>query len=359
MNIENIVRKSIIDMGVKEYAPDKQEKTHKFDLSLNINPFGVSDRVMDKIRSISPPVVNNYYAENQDLKIEISNYVGVKPEQVLLGDGCDGCIEMIAHTFIENGDEVLIPVPTFHRYEFHTDLMGGTPVFCEMNENFEIDAGKLLEKATDKTKIIFLCDPNNPTGLAIDDTIKENIIRRFHGIVVIDEALADTAGINGSKLVDKHDNLIVVRSFSKTFGIASLRVGYIISNEKIVREVKKTSSPFKVNGLAQEAALEALRDKDYIRKSKEFIDKEKNFLFDSLKTIGMKFTDTKTTNFLLDITPTGLSTSEFVDRLKEKNVIVTNATVFRVSEDKFVRVCISDHESNAKFIDVIREICGD
>lgn len=358
MNVKNFVRKSVREMDVKEYAPDHQEKERKFDLSLNINPTGVSKRVMEKIRSVSPKAISDYYAENQELKNEISKYVGVKPDHVLLGDGCDGCIEMIAHAFVEKGDEALIPVPTFHRYEFHIKLMGGVPVFVGMNEKFEIDVDELFKKVNDRTKIIFLCDPNNPTGLVIDDRVKEEITRGFDGIVVIDEALADTAGINGSRLVNKYDNLIIIRSFSKTFGLASLRIGYVISNHEIIHEIGKTSSPFKVNGVAQEAALEALSDRVYLENSKKFIEEQKGYLFDSLKSMGLRFTDTKTTNFLLDISPTGLSPHKLVRKLKEKNVIVTDASAFRVKEDKYVRVCISDAESNREFVEAIRQILG-
>src|SRR3989344_2764875 len=160
LDLKKLVRPEIYNMEVKEYAHAHVEINNLCDMSMNVNPFGVSKKAIKKLNSIGSKVISN---------------------QVMLGDGCDGCLAMIASTFIGKNDEVIIPVPTFHRYEFHTLVMGGKPIFVPM-KNFEIDPDDIIENINPRTKLIFLCDPNNPTGLNINNKTKEEIIRNFSGI---------------------------------------------------------------------------------------------------------------------------------------------------------------------------------
>lgn len=355
MDIKQLTRKEVLNLDSVEYAP-KKEVEHKIaDLSLNINPYGVSKKVLTKLNNLDPNKISHYYPENQELIEEIASYLNITKENVMIGDGCDGCLHMIANTFIEEGDEVIIPTPTFHRYEFHTKLVGGKPIFIPM-ENFELSAKDVLAKITKRTKIIFLCNPNNPTGRIINQKVKEEIIKNFGGLVVVDEALADATDINGPSLLKKYDNLVVVRSFSKTFGLASLRIGYIISNPLIIEEIKKTSSPFQVNGVAQELALEALKDKEHILKSREYINKNRERLISSLEKLGLKCSESVTTNFLVDISPISSDSTEFVNKLKDKGIYVTDAKVFRLPSNKYIRVSVASEKENEIFIKEIEKL---
>ena len=355
MNIDKYTRSEILNFNSREYAPDRKDLDKKCDLSLNINPCGVSERVILKLKSIDSKKLSHYYLENKELLNEIASYVKANPEQIMLGDGCDGCLQMIANTFINKGEEVIIPIPTFHRYEFHTILMGGKPIFVPMI-NFELNFKDILKKANKNSKILFLCDPNNPTGISIEKTVKEELIKNFNGIVVIDEALADITDVNGTSLLKKYDNLIIVRSFSKSFGLASLRIGYIISNPKIIEQIKKTSSPFKVNGVAQELALEALKDKDYIKSSIEYINKNRIFLISNLEKIGLKCTNSITTNFLADISNISKDSTELVEKLKERGILITDAKAFRVPRNIYIRISVATEEENFQFINVLSEL---
>ncbi len=355
MNFKKYVRPEIFRIKSKEYAPKQKDLYKKCDLSLNVNPYGVSPKVVDVLKKINSRKISHYYPENQILIKKISEYMDVEPDQILLGDGCDGCLEMIAHTFINKNNEVIIPTPTFHRYEFFTTLMGGKPVFVPM-QNFEINPEDIFKKVNKKTKLIFLCNPNNPTGISIKREIKEYIIKNFEGIVVIDEALADAAGVNGSTLLKKYNNIVIVRSFSKTFGLASLRIGYIIAHKELIEEIKKTSSPFKVNGIAQELAIVALEDKEHIKKSIRYMNKTRDYLISNLENIGFKCTKSVTTNFLVDISPVSNDSTKFVEKLKQKNILVTGTNAFRLNENTYIRVSLGSEEENKKFIQIMKEI---
>ncbi|MBU2640111.1 MAG: aminotransferase class I/II-fold pyridoxal phosphate-dependent enzyme [Nanoarchaeota archaeon] len=354
MDINKITRQEILELESSEYALSRKD-LKKIDLSLNINPFGTSIKVLSKLKNFNTKKIAHYYPENTELIIEIASYMKVSPNQIMIGDGCDGCLEMISHTFINKEDETIIPTPTFHRYEFHTKLMGGTPIFVPM-KNFELNTSEVLNKVTDKTKIIFLANPNNPTGLKIDREVKEKIIKNFKGIVVIDEALADATSINGTSLLDKYENIVIVRSFSKTFGLAALRIGYIIANQKIIEQIKKTSSPFKVNGVAQELAIEALKDINHIKKSKEYIQKNREFLISNIEKLGLKCTNSITTNFLVDVSSLYKDSTELIKKLKENNVSVTETSAFRPSKNTYIRLSVASEEENKKFIEILTKI---
>ncbi len=291
-------REELKTLPLKDYAKRKAVSDIKANLSLNINPYGLSKKVKKKLAGLSSTKIVNYYPENKKLRNLISNYLNVQEENILLGAGCDGCLEMIVKTFISKNDSVIIPIPTFHRYEFHTKLMGGKCLFIPMN-NFKLDADSVLKKAkAADAKIIFLCNPNNPTGTEIELAEQTKILNFFPGLVVIDEALADATNINGGRLIKKYKNLIVVRSFSKLFGLASLRAGYIVADQKIISAIKKVSSPFQVNGVAQELAIIALRDTDHINNTKKYIESEREQLTTQLEQLGCPCTKSSTTNFL-------------------------------------------------------------
>lgn len=349
------IREEIKTIPTEEYAPDHKPIHLNADLSLNINPFGVSEKVMKKLKELDRSKIFHYYLENKRLLDLIADYVQVKPENIMIGDGCDGCLEMIAKTFIVKNDSVIIPIPTFHRYEFHTKLMGGKVVLVPM-ENFLLSAETVLKEANkNSSKLIFLCNPNNPTGMELNEREKFELIKHFPGLVVIDEALADITSVNGSRLIQEHKNLIIVRSFSKSFGLASLRIGYIVADKEIINYIKKVSSPFKVNGIAQELAIEALQDKEHLKESVKFLNEERGYLITELEKIGLSCTKSTTTNFLVNVAKLG-SVKSVIQRLAEKGVLITDASFFRVPEDKYIRVAVSSKEENKYFIKAMKEI---
>jgi len=355
LNISPKIREEVENILTEEYAPNEKSVNIKADLSLNINPYGVSSHVMKRLKEITNDQISHYYIENKHLVEKIADYIKVRPENILIGDGCDGCLDMIAKTYIKKGDTVVIPIPTFHRYEFHTKIMGGNTLFVPMY-NFIFNAESLLCEANKvNANIVFLCNPNNPTGIEINKDEKTKFIENFSGLIVIDEALADITEINGSRLIEKHKNIIIVRSFSKTFGLAALRIGYVVADVEIINAIKKTSSPFRVNGLAQELAIEALNDANHIEQSKLFLEEERTYLAKELDNLGLPYSESITTNFLLDIEKLGSFENTFL-MLKEKGVLVTDAHPFKLPKNTYVRIAISSKSENRYFIKTLNEL---
>ena len=349
------VRKEIGKMPIEEYAPDEQ-KGVKSNMALNINPFGVSKKVLNRLKSIKESTITHYYSENRDLLKAIAKYTEVSSQNILLGDGCDGCLEMIAHTFVESNDEVLIPTPTFHRYEFHVNMMGGKVRFSPML-NFELKAEKILALTNKhQFKILFICNPNNPTGVPINKSELQKIIKCFKGLIVIDEALADGTNVSSISLLKKHKNLIITRSFSKIMGLAALRIGYIVANKELIQQIRKITSPFKANGLAQELALEAVKDVTHVEISVKNIAKQREYLFNELDKINLEYTDSITTNFLLDISSLNKNTEKIISNLKKNGVLVTDTKAFKLSKKSYLRIAVSNKQENKFFIKEIKKI---
>ena len=172
---------------------------------------------------------------------------------------------------------------------------------------------------------------------------------------MVDEALADYVESSLSELIKKNDNIIVVRSFSKLFGLASLRIGYLVASKNIINLIRKISSPFSVNGIAQELAIEALQDKEHIKESINYVNAEKEILIKELEEIGFQCTKSSTTNFLVNIEQLG-NPKQAVTKLLDKGILVTEASFFKVLENKYIRISVSLREENKYFIKVMREL---
>lgn len=339
-------------MDVKEYGGRSVKHEIQADMSANINPSGVSPKAIERLNNLSSRHINHYYMPNSQLIGKIAEYVGLEPENIMLGDGCDGCLSMIAQTFLSKGDQVMIPVPTFHRYEFHSRLMGADCIHIPLGElNHE-------HVSASNAKILFLCNPNNPTGTTIDKDMVEGYVRRFKGLVVIDEALAD--GLQDCiDLVRKYDNLVIARTFSKVLGMAGLRIGYLAGSRGLIDVIKKVSSPFKVNGIAQEMAEAALEDKDFIRKSVEFIDEERERMLKTLREIGVRCSNSSSMNFLMSTAKISSDPDNALQILERKGVKVSPGGAFRIRDPHQVRIAVSTKRQNDHFLKTMKGLVED
>ena len=232
-------------------------------LSSNESPLGPSPSVVRAVRREAARVGLYPDPKAEELKKEISRYIGVDEKCIVLGNGSDELIDMSCKAFLDQGDVVLIPLPTFSMYEISCRVNGGTPKFVELR-NFEWDSNSLVA-AMSSAKLAFIARPNNPTGNGIDEAGLERLLALGKPIVV-DEAYAEFAGRSVARQAQSRDNLIVLRTFSKAFGMAGLRIGYAIASPRIAEVLEEIRPPFNVNRLAQVAAIAALRDRQYLRK---------------------------------------------------------------------------------------------
>ncbi len=244
----------------------------RVNLSLSENEF-YSEKALERMKKFSK--INLYkLSQDSELLELVSERIGVGKENILVTAGCDYALHHVAEAFVEVGDKVIIPVPCFGRYEFHAKICGGIPVFITFSQPpNEIDLEVVLNRALEEgAKLIYIGNPNNPTGhLLSKREIEEFISEVKDSVVVIDEALIDALPKESScaDLVELYPNLIVTRSFSKFYGLAGMRIGYMVADKEVIKHVSKTVSPFEVSSLSIELAKAVLLDEEFQRKARK------------------------------------------------------------------------------------------
>ena len=220
-------------------------------------PYGPSPLVIQEMIKAATTV--NRYPEilHHSLRAAIANYTNSRKEQIFVGNGSDAIIELLLKIFVKFGENVLIPIPTFFVYQYATKIVGGNPIFVNRLDDFRLDVPSLLQKVTPEVKLIFIANPNNPTANYVSREIILKILNEVDCIVVVDECYYEFCQETVIDLVDQYPNLVVLRSFSKSFGLAGLRVGYGIANETIIDYLYRVAKPFSVNAIALAAAVVA------------------------------------------------------------------------------------------------------
>jgi histidinol-phosphate aminotransferase len=340
----------------KEYGlnPDKIIK-----LGSNENPLGPSPKAVEAL-SQNLEYMNQYpETDLKDLTEVLASYSNVSPSQVILGgDGADEILDLLGKTLIDPGDEFIVPIPSYMYYEYILTINGGVPVFAqwEMPQN-KVNVDSILNVLSPRTRIIFLCTPNNPTGGLIDKKDIEIILDRTDALVVVDEAYFEYAGANNVDLLNDYDNLFILRTFSKVMGLAGMRIGYGLGNPQFIQYMHRIKPAFSLTRLSQIAALATLNDKEYIKNSIQLAIKSREYLYTELVDISdLDVFKSKANYLLLDIRKTGLDSKILTKKLMEKGIIVRDCSSFRGLDDYWIRVNVGTIEDDKKFIEVLKEI---
>ena len=326
-------RKAVIKM--QEYKPPISGRRNCIKLDFNENIAGCSTQVIRIIRKIKPSDLAAY-PEYGKLGECLANYCNVKADEIAPTNGTDEAIKTIFETYIEKTkDEIIIPVPTYAMYKFYAQLNEAVIKEIKYNKDLTFSAKRVLKAINSKTKIIILANPNNPTGTSINKKDVTKIIkkaRRNNAIVLIDEAYCQFSGKTSVPLIKKYDNLLITQTFSKAFGLAGVRLGYIISNKSNIRIIKKVLSPYSVNIVAAICASAALGDLNYIKKYTVETKKSKSLLYKELNDLGVKFYKSDANFILLRI---GSKSIEFCKRLREMGILIRDR-----SGDPLLKGCV-------------------
>jgi len=343
---------------LKEYKPGKLVKG-AIKLSSNENSLGPSPKVIREIiESLEKRELNlSVYPWEQNeekLRNEILGYIstGMEKDNIVIGAGVDGVLDTLVKVFIENGDEAIIPVPTFSLYESLVKIAGGTPRYIKRKKRFEIPVKELISLCTEKTRMVFITSPNNPTGNCISEYEVSEILEAAPAtIIVLDEAYVEFADSTLLKLVQEYENVLVLRTFSKAFGLAGLRVGYAVIPKWLSSIYKTVSMPFSVNSIALTAAIAALRDKEHLRRSVELVKHERPFLVDNLQRIFTVYPSQA--NFVLvDVSP--MKSYEVCDMLITRGITVRDCSSFRGAGDSLIRITVGTREQNEKVVEALK-----
>lgn len=322
-------------------------------LASNENPLGCSPKVkevlIDAIESLALYPDGNVTL----LKEALAEKLSLKPEQILPSSGSDEMVDLISKTFINKDDEVIMADITFPRYITTAKMMGGKPVIVPLKEwTYDIDG--MLEAITNETKLIWLCNPNNPTGTMFSEDKLLNFLKNVpkNIIVIYDEAYNeyvtdDTYPKNSIELLKDYPNLIVMRTFSKMYGLAALRIGYTMASEEIIENINKIRNPFNVNKLAQIAAIAALNDQDFVNKCYEMNKEGKEFLYNEFDKLSLEYPISETNHIFVNVEK---DANEIFLELQKKGMII------RPMIGTWIRVSIGTMEQNKLFINLLKEV---
>jgi len=319
-------------------------------LASNENPLGVSPKAVE---AICKQAMNlNRYPDGNAfvLKQELSASLCVEPDQIIFGNGSDELIDLIVRTFLLPGDEVLTADPSFMIYWLSAKASGHSVSYVPL-KNFMVDLDGLLRAVGPRTKVIFLNNPNNPTGSVVSANELDGFIRALPDdvILVLDEAYIEFiepgSTISGLKCLDYNKNIIVLRTFSKVYGLAGIRIGYGISSKEIINYINRVRLPFNTNMLAQSAALAVLKDKEFVDKTINLIWDQKKILYQELERMGSEYVPTQA-NFFLVKTP--VKASIIYEKLLFAGVIVRPMDSY--SFPYYIRLTIGSVLENEKFL---------
>ena len=330
--------------------------TGSIKLASNENPLGPSplavQAILDNAQKINRyPDGSGYY-----LKKKLSDIFGFPPDNIIIGNGSNEIIELVIRTFLSIGEEVIQAFPTFLVYQKIVTTAGGTSISIRL-KNLRIELEDIVRAITGKTKIIFINNPNNPTGAALSKGEVSDFLKIVPRdiIVVLDEAYIEFATdrdvANGTCLLQDFPRLIVLRTFSKLYGLAGLRIGYGFASEDIIDYMNRVRQPFNSNSLAQAAALAALDDTEFVSASLKLVREGLDFFFRQLGNLGIEYCPTQANFFLIKVPFGARKTYELMLR---EGVIVRSMESYGL--DDYIRINVGLPEENERFITTLKKV---
>ncbi|MFO7556926.1 MAG: histidinol-phosphate transaminase [Desulfobacterales bacterium] len=350
-------------LSLKPYTPGKplEELEREYGIvdsikiASNENPLGPSPMAVEAIKKAMVKLNRYPDGSGYDLIRKISDYIGLSPQNIVLGNGSDEIIGMLAFAMLQPGDEAILPNPSFLMYEIMVRGSGAMPIFVPLT-SFCIDLEEIKKKITSKTRMIFLCNPNNPTGTIFSKKNFENFIREIppEVIVVVDEAYIEfVRDQNCAKSIEYIDNdrpLITLRTFSKAYGLAGLRIGYGVMPAEIAGILNRIRLPFNASSLAQAGAVAALEDSVFLKKVISLIHEGLDFLYDALERRNIKYFPTQANFFLVDVHK---DADEIYEKMLRQGVIVRSMKSY--GYPNYIRINVGLHEENVRFLKALEK----
>lgn len=360
--IEKLARKNILKINPYQQGKPISEVKREYNikkvikLASNENPLGPSPKAVSAI--IKNLNNLNLYPDGSCFYLREKLAAGLKvaPGNIIVGNGSNEIIELLLKAFLNEGEEVLMSRPDFLIYKLASLQENGVPIEIPL-KNFTCDMEAIKKRITPKTKLIFIANPNNPVGSYVSKKSLEDFLKILPGnlILALDEAYFEFADEkdypNGLDYLNKFDNLIVLRTFSKAYGLAGLRVGYAVSNPFIIDCLNRARQPFNVNYLAQTAALAALYDGDFLEKTLTTVREQKKYLYSKFQEMNLEFIKSATNFILFNCRQEG---KDVFNKLLKQGVIVREMKAYGLNE--WIRVTVGKPSENRKFIRALKKV---
>jgi len=351
---------------IKPYVPGKPieelEREYKITgsvkLASNENPLGPSPMAINALVSSLQNAHRYPDGSGYVLKKKLSEKLNLDPASLVLGCGSDEIIGMLSRALLGPGDEVIMTMPSFLMYEIMTRISGANPVFVPL-AGLDIDLDAMAGAITAATRMIFITNPNNPTGSIISQDRLEAFLSRIPEdvVIVIDEAyiefVRDEKCADGLSFFDKNPPVVVLRTFSKAYGLAGLRIGYGVMPPDLASVLDRVRQPFNTSLPAQAAAAAALDDHKFLDRTRRLVHEEIDFLRAELKCMGVPSFSSQANFFLVDVRS---DADMFFDQMLRQGVIIRSMTSYGFPE--YIRVSVGLRKENLKFLDAFRKVAG-
>lgn len=346
---------------IKPYIPGKPVEelerelgiSESIKLASNESPLGPSPRAVRALRKGMADL--NRYPDGSGyyLKEKLSSKLGVSPDEILLGNGSNEVIELAVRAFLNPGEEAVMAHPSFVVYSMITQAAGGKSVVVPLKD-WRHDLAAMASRITERTKIVFIANPNNPTGTIITRSEMDSFMRKLPDgvLVVIDEAYHEYVSSpeypDSMKYLRQGKDILILRTFSKIYGLAGLRIGYGIAGTPIITDMNRVRQPFNVNSLAQIAALAALDDTAHIEKAKKINERGKKFLYRKLKSLKINYVKTEA-NFIYIF---------FNDDIAQMlyNELLNEGVIVRPMGPREMRITIGLPKEDRRLIEVLQKL---
>ncbi|MDC6405257.1 MULTISPECIES: histidinol-phosphate transaminase [Maribacter] len=352
-----ILEDSTYKGGSKKIVMPQGIEVHK--LSSNENPLGYSPKVRQALMASLDDL--SQYPDNTDIRLRqalVKDFdQALSEDHFITTNSGSEIIDLISKAFLGEGDTVIVSQPCFLPYTAFTRWMGATAINVPMTMNFEYDFEGILKAISDSTKLVFLASPNNPSGTYIPKDVLEDFMNKVpeHVIVVLDEVYRHFAEVpdyvTGLPFVKQNKNIIAINSFSKTYGLAGLRIGYCYAPLHISSYIRKICKPFLLSTLALEGAIAALEDGEFVQETVDLVRKERAFVLHGLKELHIKYWPTQG-NFVMIQPP--ISDTELVKQMEQKGIMVRPVGNFGAPGK--VRISFGMRAANNAMLDALEAV---
>ena len=323
-------------------------------LDFNESTIGCSPLALARLRSLDTEALARY-PEREPVEAEVADFLALDAAQVLLTNGVDEAIHLLCSTYLDPGDEAIIVVPTFAMYALFAQAEGAQVIQILSGENFSFPLDELLSRISERTRLIAVANPNNPTGTAVAPEVLLQVARAApQAAVLVDEAYFE---FHGETMLN-HDhgewprNLFVARTFSKAYGLAGLRIGILAGDARQMAMVRRVASPYNVNAVALAVLPEALRDQEYVERYVAEVRRGRTALEQALATLGLHYWPSHANFVLVSVGP---AHAEFIQALRARGILVRDRNADPGCEG-CVRLTVGSDEHTQTLIDALRDV---
>lgn len=357
------ISKNIKEMNRYQAGKTIAEVREEYDLekivklASNENPLGPAIQVIDTIQSEAKNISLYPDSESRELKSSLSEKYQISENRFFIGNGSDEIIDLLMTLILKTGDQVIQADPAFIKYELAVKTRGGSSIKVPLTENYRHDLEAMKKKITKKTKAILICNPNNPTGTILKKEEIEDFLETISDdiLVIVDQAYQEyvTAddSFRGIAALERHSNLMLLRTFSKAYGLAGMRIGYALADPELIGYLNKIRGPFNINRLAQKAAVTALNSDSHLEICQNLNKKEKEFLYQKFADLGLDYIATEANFVMVNLE---MPAVEVFEKLQQEGVIIRPGTQFGM--ENWIRVTIGTRADNEFFIRKLKEL---